>query len=41
MEEEPWASGREGDVTDIDQEVVDAFMARKSIAFYASESEHE
>jgi len=39
--EDPLASGREGDVTDSDEEAVNAYLAARSIAAYASASDRE
>ena len=39
--DDPEASGREGDVTDADEEAVEAYMAARSIAHYASGSDKE
>ena len=36
MRDEPLTSVREGDVTDVDEQIVDAYMAARSIAGYAS-----
>ncbi len=39
--EDPQASGREGDVTDADEEAVEAYLAARAIGSYMSESEKE